>query len=212
MQNQLTTYLRAGYPGLAVISSEEARAEAEIAAACTSLKRRLHAWSSTEGLDTFIARTIEGNYPNYRQVMPPEFLADATIPETHRLALISWLRSLAGKDGRNSRYKNPVRLTWETPGHLILTLRNSDVTGATIHVPASITGHPPVIAFAPRYLADALVIGSTLRLIDGISPGVVIDPASGNYCLIMPCRYTEVAEEAAEKAGVTQAPAPAKAA
>jgi ATP-dependent 26S proteasome regulatory subunit len=38
------------YPGLAVISSEEARAEAEIASACTSLKRRLHAWSSTEGL------------------------------------------------------------------------------------------------------------------------------------------------------------------
>ncbi len=50
MQKQLTTYLQAGYPGLAVISSEEARAEAEIAAACTALKRRLHAWSSTEGL------------------------------------------------------------------------------------------------------------------------------------------------------------------
>ena len=50
MQHQLTTYLRAGYPGLAVISSEEARAEAEIAAACAPLKRRLHAWSSTEGL------------------------------------------------------------------------------------------------------------------------------------------------------------------
>jgi len=46
----LSTYLRAGYPGLAVISSEEARAEAEIASACTSLKRRLQAWSSTEGL------------------------------------------------------------------------------------------------------------------------------------------------------------------
>ncbi|MCF7734309.1 MAG: AAA family ATPase [Akkermansiaceae bacterium] len=46
----LSTYLRAGYPGLALISSEEARAEAEIAAACASLKRNLHAWSSTEGL------------------------------------------------------------------------------------------------------------------------------------------------------------------
>ncbi|MGB6221550.1 AAA family ATPase [Haloferula sp.] len=46
----LTTYLRAGYPGLVVISSEEARAEAEIAHACTSTKRKLHAWSSTEGL------------------------------------------------------------------------------------------------------------------------------------------------------------------
>jgi len=50
MQTQLTTYLRAGYPGLAVISSEEARAEAEIAAACSAVKRHLHAWSSTEGL------------------------------------------------------------------------------------------------------------------------------------------------------------------
>ncbi len=46
----LQTYLRAGYPGLAVISSEEARAEAEIASVCSTLKRRLHAWSSTEGL------------------------------------------------------------------------------------------------------------------------------------------------------------------
>lgn len=44
----LSTYLRAGYPGLAIISSEEARAEAEIAAVCTSLKRNLHAWSSTD--------------------------------------------------------------------------------------------------------------------------------------------------------------------
>jgi AAA+ superfamily predicted ATPase len=50
MQNQLTTYLSAGYPGLGVISSEEARAEAEIATVCISLKRRLHAWSSSEGL------------------------------------------------------------------------------------------------------------------------------------------------------------------
>jgi ATP-dependent 26S proteasome regulatory subunit len=46
----LTTYLQAGYPGLALITSEEARAEAEVSAACTSLKRHLHAWSSTEGL------------------------------------------------------------------------------------------------------------------------------------------------------------------
>lgn len=46
----LTTYLLAGYPGLAVLSSEEARAESEIAAVCSSLRRQLHAWSSSEGL------------------------------------------------------------------------------------------------------------------------------------------------------------------
>jgi AAA+ superfamily predicted ATPase len=46
----LTTYLRAGYPGLVLITPEEARAEAELAAACTELGRHLHAWSSTDGL------------------------------------------------------------------------------------------------------------------------------------------------------------------
>ncbi|MES2658853.1 MAG: AAA family ATPase [Verrucomicrobiota bacterium] len=50
MQNQLTTHLRAGYAGLAIITPEEARAEAEIAAACTALGHHLHAWSSSEGL------------------------------------------------------------------------------------------------------------------------------------------------------------------
>ena len=50
MQDQLTTYLRAGYPGLAVVSSEEARAETEIASVCDANNRRLHAWSSTGGL------------------------------------------------------------------------------------------------------------------------------------------------------------------
>ena len=46
----LTTYLQAGYPGLAIVSSEEARVEAEVAAVCKDLERKLLAWSSTEGL------------------------------------------------------------------------------------------------------------------------------------------------------------------
>ncbi len=46
----LSTYLRAGYPGIAIITAEENRAEAEIAAVCRQNDRQLHAWSSTEGL------------------------------------------------------------------------------------------------------------------------------------------------------------------
>jgi DNA polymerase III sliding clamp (beta) subunit (PCNA family) len=154
------------------------------------------------GPHTLIARTIEGNYPNYRCVMPGEFLADATIPETHRPALISWLRSL---DGRSPT----VRLTWAHPGRLTLTHWDCGTATATIQVPVTISGEgrPPVIAFRPRFLADALVIGSTLRLIDGISPGVATDPATGNYCLIMPCRFTEEAEDGAEMKPETSAPA-----
>ena len=153
------------------------------------------------GPHTLIARTIEGNYPNYKQVIPREFVAEATIPDAHKAALISWLRSLDGK-------RNSVRLTWDKPGHLTLTLRDSDTTDALIHVPVSITGQPPVIAFAPGYLADALTIGPTLRLIDGMSPGMASSP-SGNFCVLMPQRC--VPEDAPE-VDVKQAKAPAKAA
>ncbi|MEI7910160.1 MAG: DNA polymerase III subunit beta, partial [Verrucomicrobiota bacterium] len=148
------------------------------------------------GPHTLIARTIEGSYPNYRQVIPREFVADATIPETHRPALISWLRSLDGKGG-NGHGKVTVRLTWDKPGHLTLTLRDTDTTAARIDVPVAISGEgpPPVIAFGPAYLADALAIGSTLRLIDGISPGMAVDPSSGNFCVLMPCRFTKAVAE-----------------
>jgi len=142
-------------------------------------------------------------------VIPREFLADATIPETHRPALISWLRSLAGKGGNGGigSHQNYVRLTWEKPGHLTLTLRGSDETDSHIHVPVGISGEckPPVIAFAPGYLAHALAIGPTLRLIDGMSPGMTSDP-SGPFCVIMPCRC--VAEVEAPEASVEQAAAP----
>ena len=165
------------------------------------------------GPHTFIARAIEGNYPNYRQVIPREFGSDATIPETHRPALISWLRSLEGKDGKgcNGNGKITVRLTWNKPGHLTLTLRDPDQMGATIHVPVSISGdaQPPAIAFAPGYLASALTIGSTLRLIDELNPGMAVDQSSGNFCVLMPCRC--IMEDPVEVAAGQAAQAPAAA-
>ena len=50
MNNELITYLRAGYPGLCIVTPEEARAEAVVGAACADLGRKLAAWSSTDGL------------------------------------------------------------------------------------------------------------------------------------------------------------------
>ena len=146
------------------------------------------------GPHTLIATAIAGNYPNYRKVIPREFLADATFPEMQRSAVISWLKSL---DGRSPT----VRFSWETPGHLTLTHWDSGTAQATIRVPISVSGEdqPPAIAFKSRYLADALSIGNTLRLTDGVSPGMMTD-ASGKYCVIMPCRVTdEIVDEPAEE-------------
>ncbi len=50
MQNQILNYVRAGYPGIYLVSSEEARVEAELKAIAQALNYRLFAWSVTEGL------------------------------------------------------------------------------------------------------------------------------------------------------------------
>lgn len=72
-------------------------------------------------------------------------------------------------------------------------------------VPCNIVGQPPAISFSPQYLADALVIGSILRLSDGISPGLITAP-SGCYCVLMPNRVvTEVVTEDAACKSPTQA-------
>ena len=50
MRTKLTNYIRAGYPGIYLISHEESRVEAELKAIAETLKYRLYAWSTTEGL------------------------------------------------------------------------------------------------------------------------------------------------------------------
>ena len=153
------------------------------------------------GPHTLIAKTIEGRYPGYQHVIPSYLPESVTIPETHRSALIAWLRSLSGKS-------NSVRLTWETPGHLTLTHRDYDTVGATIQVPVTTEGQPPEIAFDPKYLADALEIGPTLRLVDKLNPGMATSP-SGNFCLLMNLRFTE---ETTNVEPTSEIPAPAMAA
>jgi hypothetical protein len=50
MKNQIVNYIRAGYPGIYLISAEEARVEAEMKVIAQEMEYRLYAWSITEGL------------------------------------------------------------------------------------------------------------------------------------------------------------------
>lgn len=50
MREQIINYIRAGYPGLYLVSHEEQRVEAELKAIAESLKFHLFAWSATTGL------------------------------------------------------------------------------------------------------------------------------------------------------------------
>lgn len=64
MREQITNYIRAGYPGLYLVTAEEARAEAELRACAQQTNHGLVAWSATAGLvDTKDGRSLGGEDP-----------------------------------------------------------------------------------------------------------------------------------------------------
>lgn len=64
MRNQIINYIRAGYPGIYLVSCEEARIEAEMKLITGSCGHKLYAWSISEGLiDTSDGRIIQANDP-----------------------------------------------------------------------------------------------------------------------------------------------------
>ena len=117
----LTTYLRAGYPGLAVITSEEARAEADIAAACASVERRLHAWSSTEGLvDTTDGRVTACPDPlDALQLLEGMFAADNP---RHVVLLRDLQLHLDQSDPMLARRLKDILRVAKSNGHAIILL------------------------------------------------------------------------------------------
>jgi len=59
MREAITNYIRAGYPGVYLVSHEETRAEAELKAAAAATNHGLCAWSATTGLvDTKDGRSL----------------------------------------------------------------------------------------------------------------------------------------------------------
>lgn len=156
--------------------------------------------SIRSGNHHLVSKRIEGDYPNYRQVIPSYTPELVTFCPDHRATVIKWLRSLADN-------QSGAHLTWEKKGHLTLTQRTASDGSSVLRVPVEIEGQPPLIAFHPRYLADALEIGATLCLVDELSPGICRNP-NGRFCVIMPMRVTIAAPSVAES-GEPQATAQA---
>jgi len=80
MRNQIANYIRAGYPGIYIVSSEEARIEGEIKAVAHDLSHRLFAWSITEGLvDTADSSSQEGQDPQEMLIKVLELPENTTV-------------------------------------------------------------------------------------------------------------------------------------
>lgn len=138
--------------------------------------------SIRSGNHHLVSKRIEGDFPNFRQVIPAFTPELVTFSPDHRATVIKWLRGL-------SDTQSGVHLSWERKGHLTLTQRTESDGSSVLRVPVEIEGKPPIIAFHPRYLADGLEIGASLCLVDEVSPGICRNP-NGRFCVLMPMRVT----------------------
>src|SRR5437588_2898453 len=117
-----------------------------------------------------VTKLIEGNYPNYRQVIPGE------TKERVPLAREEFLHALKRAELMTSEKQNSVKLNF-TRNNLAITANSPDVGEARETMAINYKGKDMAIAFNPGYVIDplnALVNDEVfLELIDELSPGVL---------------------------------------
>ena len=142
--------------------------------------------SFTIGDSLLVSKLIEGNYPNYRQVIPGDALERVIIS---REALLETVRrvSLLASDKSNS-----VKLVF-SENQIEVTANSPDVGEAQESMDVIYQGKPMQIAFNPEFLQAPLRALETtdvyLDLIDEMSPGVLRIEGTFLYVL-MPMRVT----------------------
>lgn len=133
-----------------------------------------------------ITKLIEGNYPNYRQVIPAE--AKERIP----LAREEFLHALRRAEIMTTDKANSVKLTF-TKNNLAITANSPEIGEAREGIAVNYKGKDLAIAFNPRYLIEPLSALSQdevfFELTDELSPGVLKINGPFLY-VIMPMRLS----------------------
>jgi DNA polymerase III subunit beta len=123
------------------------------------------------------SRLLEGQYPNYRQLVPKQFAHQVTIDR--RLLVSSLERISVLADQKN----NIVKLTVDTMNQqLILSVDAQDVGSGREAIPAQVTSEGLDVAFNVKYLLDGLKAITTtevqMQLNTSTSP-VILTPVGG---------------------------------
>jgi len=133
-----------------------------------------------------VSKLIEGNYPNYRQVIPSEAKERITLEREVFLNAVRRVSLLA------SEKSNSVKLIF-TKGNMDIVATTPDVGEAKESLPIMYKGKDFSIAFNPEFLMAPLRNLSNdevfLDLIDEMSPGVIKIQGPFLYVL-MPMRLT----------------------
>jgi DNA polymerase III subunit beta len=131
------------------------------------------------------SRLIDGQFPNYRQLLPEEFEHELRVPGAELSDVVRRISLLAQKNA-------PLRLAFQ-PGELTVSAQTPDVGEALESLPVAFQGEPLEIGFNPEFLRaglEAIEDGDVLlKLISPLRPGLIeAADESGFLYLIMPIR------------------------
>jgi DNA polymerase-3 subunit beta len=131
------------------------------------------------------SRLIEGQFPNYRQLLPESFEHELRMAAAELTDVVRRISLLAQKNA-------PLRLAF-APGELTVSAQTPDVGEARESLPVAFEGEPLEIGFNPDFLRAGLETieegDVLLKLISPLRPGLIeAADGSGFQYLIMPIR------------------------
>jgi DNA polymerase-3 subunit beta len=130
------------------------------------------------------SRRIDGQFPNYDQMLPETFEAEVA---TDKAPLLEVIRRAGVMAQRNA----PLRLRF-AEGELAVSAQTQDVGEAHESLPIEYAAEPLEIGFNPEFLRDGLEAVSSdtvhLKLINPLRPGLIVSPDESFWYLIMPIR------------------------
>jgi DNA polymerase-3 subunit beta len=137
-----------------------------------------------------VSQLIQGNFPNYKQLIPQNCTTSAEMS----LAEFTKATKTASIFAREGSAIVRLQITpgqKNAPGQVILSARAEEVGDDTGEVDATVTGEEAKIAFNSKYLAEALGVLHTERVLLEVtspsSPGVLKPVGDENYIhVVMP--------------------------
>lgn len=142
--------------------------------------------ATPQGEERLSCRLLEGQYPNYSQLLPKQFMRQMTVDRALFLAAVDRIAVLA------SRKNNVIRLKLDaTNQQLGLAAEAPEFGSGEESLPAQISGDSLEVAFNVKYLSDGLKAMNSsevqLQLNEATTPAV-LSPLSGRKLtyLIMP--------------------------
>ena len=134
-----------------------------------------------------ISRVIDGQYPDYKQIIPANF---STTVVTERLPLANALRA----GGIFSQSSNSVKVDYSSEKQmLVLASESGDLGKSLVELPSNVKGRSGTIIVNYHYVLDCLANIDTenvvLKIVDDTSPSLIEPEGKSDYIyLVMPIK------------------------